>query len=112
MANKMRKDLSVKEWEITIIEKSKEHYYQPGFIFVPFGYYRKEVVVKPTARFIPKEVNQIYSNITNIDPASRKVSLESGTTLDYDIPVIATGTRIAPEETPGLIGGIVAKEDI
>lgn len=37
MANKLRKALHHKEWDITIIDKQQEHYYQPGFLFIPFG---------------------------------------------------------------------------
>jgi sulfide:quinone oxidoreductase len=36
MANKMRKDLD-DDWSITLIDKDNVHYYQPGFLFVPFG---------------------------------------------------------------------------
>ena len=35
MANKMRKDLPRDEWDITIIDQFKTHYYQPGFLFIP-----------------------------------------------------------------------------
>ncbi len=37
MANKMRKELSRDEWKITIVDQEKTHYYQPGFLFIPFG---------------------------------------------------------------------------
>ncbi len=35
MANKMRKDLD-DDWSITLIDKDNVHYYQPGYLFVPF----------------------------------------------------------------------------
>ena len=35
MANKLRKDLD-DDWSITIIDKDNVHYYQPGYLFVPF----------------------------------------------------------------------------
>ncbi len=53
MANKMRKDLPRDEWEITIIDQYKTHYYQPGFLFIPFGYYKEADVIKPKSNFIP-----------------------------------------------------------
>ena len=31
MANKLSKALDREEWEITIIDKNRSHYYQPGF---------------------------------------------------------------------------------
>ena len=63
MANKMRKTLERAEWEITIVDQEKNHYYQPGFLFVPFGMYTKNDVIKPKNDFIPVGVNLIYQEI-------------------------------------------------
>ena len=100
MANKMRKDLSRNEWDITIVDQSKTHYYQPGFLFIPFGYYKEADVVKPKNNFIPAGVNLIFSEIDKIDGENNKVLLKDGEVLKYDILIVATGTKIAPEETP------------
>jgi sulfide:quinone oxidoreductase len=104
MANKMRKELSVSEWKITIVEKESNHYYQPGFLFIPFGYYKKKEILKPTSQFLPKGVEFINCEIENIDATQNNIILNDGTKLNYDILVIATGTRISPEDTPGLKG--------
>ena len=104
MANKMRKDLPRDEWEITIVDQFKTHYYQPGFLFIPFGFYKEADVVKPKNNFIPIGVNLVYSEIDKIDGENNKVLLKDGEVLKYDILIIATGTKIAPEETPGLKG--------
>jgi len=32
MANKLREALERNEWEITLVDKDKTHYYQPGFL--------------------------------------------------------------------------------
>ena len=102
MANKMRKELSRDEWDITIIDQYKTHYYQPGFLFIPFGYYKEADVIKQKSSFIPVGVNLIYSKIDKIEGENNKVILQDGEVLKYDILIIATGTRIVPEETPGL----------
>jgi sulfide:quinone oxidoreductase len=104
MANKMRKELSAKEWNITIIEKEKNHYYQPGFLFIPFGYYNKSEISKPTQKFLPEGVEFINSGIDRIQALQNSIVLKNGTTLSYDILIIATGCRISPEDTPGLKG--------
>ncbi len=110
MANKMRKKLSREEWDITIVDQFKTHYYQPGFLFIPFGMYSREDVVKPKSDFFPIGVNVIYSKIEKIEAAGNKVFLDEGVVLNYDILLIATGTRTAPEETPGLKGQLWYKE--
>ena len=106
MANKMRKDLPRDEWDITIVDQFRTHYYQPGFLFIPFGYYKEADVIKPKNNFIPAGVNLVYSEIDRIDGDNNKVMLKDGEVLNYDILIIATGTRIAPEETPGLKGDL------
>jgi sulfide:quinone oxidoreductase len=104
MANKMRKDLPREEWEITIIDQEKIHYYQPGFLFLPFGMYQERDVIKPKNNFIPYGVNFVIGGIDKIDAAQNKVFLVNGEALNYNILIIATGTRINPDETPGMKG--------
>jgi sulfide:quinone oxidoreductase len=106
MANKMHKELSSNEWDITIVDHSKVHYYQPGFLFIPFGYYNKEDIIKPTANSLSGGINVIFGLIEKIDTNSNSVQLHEGEVLGYDILVIATGTRINPEETQGLKGNL------
>jgi len=110
MANKLRKALDRTEWDITIVDKHKTHYYQPGFLFIPFGIYNKQDVIKQKADFIPAGVNIIYSDIDKIVPEENKVLLEGGHVLNYDFLIVATGTRVDPYETPGLIGDLWYKE--
>ncbi len=106
MANKMRKTLSREKWDITIIDQYKTHYYQPGFLFIPFGIYKAKDVVKPKSDFFPVGVNVIYSPIERIEAEKNQVLLDQGVVLKYDYLIIATGTKTAPEETPGLKGNL------
>lgn len=102
MANKMRKELARDEWKITVIDQNKVHYYQPGFLFIPFGYYKREDVIKPKQNFMPPGVNILYQGIEKIEAEQNKVLLKNGELIPYDILIVATGSRINPEETPGL----------
>lgn len=104
MANKMRKLLERDEWDITIVDQHKTHYYQPGFLFVPFGMYSRQDVVKPKTSFLPLGVNVIFREIDRIDAANNHVVLADGVSIKYDFLIIATGVQIVPEETPGLTG--------
>jgi len=102
MLNKLYKLLDKNEWKITIVDNEKNHYYQPGFLFIPFGVYTKKDVVKPKKQFFPGEHEMIESEIFKVLPEFNKVHLNNGIILDYDILIIATGSRTAPEETEGL----------
>lgn len=110
MANKLRKALDREEWEITIVDKHRTHYYQPGFLFIPFGIYNKQDVIKPKSTFIPPGVNMIYSEIEKIKAEDNEVLLKKGKTLHYDYLIIATGTQTCPDETPGLKDKLWYKE--
>ena len=52
MANHMRKRVDRTEWKITIVDKEGDHYYQPGFLFLPFDIYTEEDIVRPKRRFV------------------------------------------------------------
>lgn len=110
MANKLRKALDRDEWNITIVDQHKTHYYQPGFLFIPFGMYTKNDVIKPKNDFIPVGVNLIYQEIEKVEGEKNQVLLKDGTVLKYDYLIIATGTQIVPEETPGLKDKLWHKE--
>jgi sulfide:quinone oxidoreductase len=102
VVNKLRPRLSRDEWEITIVDQSETHHYQPGYLFVPFGMYEPEEIVKPRKRLIKDGIRQLTGVIDEVDPAARLVRLQDGTELAYDQLVIATGTHPNPAETPGL----------
>lgn len=102
MLNKLSKSLDPKEWKLTIVDKEEAHYYQPGFLFIPFGKYSKEDVIKPKEKFFPKGTDVIYSAIDRIDAENNSVILENQETLAYDYLIIATGSEICPDEIEGL----------
>ncbi len=105
MANHLTKKLDKGEWTITIIDQYRKHYYQPGFLFIPFDVYSEKDVVKEKKDFIPKGVEYVQSKIEIIDGENNQVKLENNQVVNYDILIIATGCKIAPDEIDGLDGG-------
>jgi NADH dehydrogenase FAD-containing subunit len=79
VANKLRPLLAASEWEITIVDRSEEHHYQPGYLFVPFGTYRPEEIVKPRRPLIARGVEQRTGEIDRVDTEARLVHLVDGT---------------------------------
>ncbi len=102
MANKLQQALGQDEWSITIVDENRTHYYQPGFLFIPFGIYTQKDVEKPKRDFLPPRVNVIFSAIEVIEAGQSRVRLRNGAILGYDFLIIATGVDIRPEETEGL----------
>jgi sulfide:quinone oxidoreductase len=103
MLNKLHNVLDKNEWSITIVDQHETHYYQPGFLFIPFNIYSCKDVIKPKRDFFPTGVDVINSEIEKIEPKENKVLLKDGKVLGYDQLIIATGAKIKPEETEGLI---------
>jgi sulfide:quinone oxidoreductase len=99
IANRMNRMLDRNEWQITIVDPDPVHYYQPGFLFMPFGIYNEKDVYKPRKQYLPGSVNYIQEAVEIIEPGQNQVRLASGALLPYDYLVIATGANIYPEET-------------
>ena len=102
VVNRLCRMLDCSEWQVTIVDPHETHYYQPGFLFIPFGMYGKGDVVKPKRDFIPTGVQMIKAAADVIEPDRNRVKLTDGRILPYDFLVIATGAQTRPEETPGL----------
>ncbi|MEM1584542.1 MAG: FAD/NAD(P)-binding oxidoreductase [Nitrososphaerota archaeon] len=102
VANVLARKLSRKEAEITVVSESPKHIYQPAFIYTALGYNLHERdIVRGEEELLDKNVKLIIDNALRIDVEDRYVVLERTGKLDYDYMVIATGSRIVPEEVPG-----------
>ena len=101
-ANRLVRMLNMDEWQMTLVDQDPVHYYQPGFLFLPFGMNTVKQIVKPKSNYVPRGAKLIQSSIAAIEPDHKRVKLENGEVLDYDFLIIATGADIHPEETPGL----------
>jgi len=103
MANKLRARLP-DTWAVTLVDRDNEHVYQPGLLFVPFGLYRPEELVRPRTDFIPTGVEFRIGDIDEVDASAKQVKFTDGGSLPYDVLVIATGTQTVPSKTEGTTG--------
>jgi len=105
VANKMAEALDPLEWRILLVDRDENHYYQPGFLFIPFGIYGPSDVVKPKRNFLPRGVELVSAEIELIEPDKNRVTLVGKKVIAYDYLVIATGSTIRPEQQPGMKDG-------
>ncbi|HVA08168.1 MAG TPA: FAD/NAD(P)-binding oxidoreductase [Acidimicrobiales bacterium] len=103
-ANRLRRLYSEDESEITVIDQDDRHIYQPGLLFVPFGLASADHIVRPRGRQLHSGFAYIKSAIDCVDVEANLVTLKNGSTLGYDVLVVATGAVLVPEETEGLTG--------
>ena len=102
MLNKLSRVLNKSEWHITIIDESETHYYQPGFLFIPFDIYSKSDVVKPKKKYFPSGITSIISQVKKIESDHNRILLNDESIVPYDFLIVASGARIVPEQTEGL----------
>jgi sulfide:quinone oxidoreductase len=105
VVNKLRHRLDPADWEITVVDQSDRHFYQPGYLFIPFGTYTPDEVVKPRRQFIPAGVELVYGEVDRVRADDGVVLLTNGRSLRYDYLVIATGVEPRPDQTPGMLDG-------
>ena len=104
MVNKLFPVLNRDEWQITIVDQHEQHYYQPGFLFIPFNIYTCKDIAKPKRDFLPNGVEVVMSEIDRVEPDRNRVILENKAILSYDYLFIATGAKLTFDETEGLTG--------
>ena len=104
-ANKLYGRLDHDRWQITVVDTDDRHLYQPGLLFVPFGVYDPEEIVRPRHRYISQGIELVLAEVESIEPQHDRVLLAGGDTLSYDYLVIATGATSRPDQTPGMLDG-------
>ena len=103
LANRMQRRLG-SDWAISVVDPSDTHLYQPGLLFLPFGAKDEVAMHKPRVRTLRDGITWLQSKVERVEPDRRAVRLSSGEGLSYDFLVIATGTEVRPDLTPGMLG--------
>jgi sulfide:quinone oxidoreductase len=104
MANRLRRLYDPSDAAITVVDRDDRHVYQPGLLFVPFGLTDVEHIVRPRQRQLRDGIEFRREEVDCVDLDADLVHLGDGATLAYDLLIVATGTRLQPEETEGMTG--------
>ncbi len=104
LANRLRRAYERGDATITVIDRDDRHIYQPGQVPVAFGIGQPSDIVRSRRRQFRSGIDFLEQEIQFVDVAKSQVHLADDTVLDYDVIVVATGARIAPEATVGLTG--------
>jgi sulfide:quinone oxidoreductase len=90
---------------ITVVSSLVQHYYQPGWLYVPFGQQDPRSLARPERELLNDAVELVHGEVCELDAQAETVTLADGTRLDFDFLVIATGSHPAPEDVPGFAEG-------
>lgn len=92
--------------DITLIEPSEFHYYQPQWTMVGGGLFPREVTRRPMSSLIPEGVNWINQAAAEFDPANNTVTTIDAMEVAYDYLVVAAGIRLDWDKIEGLQGNL------
>ena len=105
LCRQLGKQLRTGDVSITMIGTSDQHMYQPGLLYVPFGKIRESELFRSQRKVLDRRVPYHIDPATNIDVDANKVTTQSGKVHEYDYLVIATGSRLMPQNIPGMEEG-------
>lgn len=105
LAKALNEEISKGEVEITVIDKSDKHIYQPGQLFVALGLEEPYEIIKNERELLHHTIRFLHGNkgeAIKIDPANNTVTTADGNKHNYDYLIIATGSHLSWDEIPGL----------
>ena len=88
--------------QITILDPSDVHYYQPGWTMVGAGIFECGSTVKTMASQMPGGVRWVKSGACTFNPEHNSVTLENGDLLTYDQLVVCPGLALDWHAIKGL----------
>ena len=104
IVNRLRRHLDPGDWEITVVDRDDVHPYQPGFLLLPFGSGARQDLTRSRHAQIDDGITFITGEVHRVDPVEQCVTLWDERMLSYDYLVIASGTELRPDQTPGMLG--------
>jgi sulfide:quinone oxidoreductase len=100
LARKLRRGIDAGDVDVTLVDRLGEHVYQPGFMYITFGGEQAAGLQRPERSLLDGRVKLVVGEVVEIREPEQSLRLADGSWLGYDQLVIATGSRIVPEEVP------------
>ena len=87
---------------ITLIEPSEYHCYQPAWTLVGGGAYDVKKTRRPLADVLPNGVTWVQAAVTELLPEEQTLVLDSGQRVSWNNLIVCPGLRLAWEKVEGL----------
>jgi sulfide:quinone oxidoreductase len=88
--------------QISIVEPSDKHYYQPAWTLVGAGEFNAQDSERKMADVMPQGVTWIRAAATAFDPEKKQVTLSSGNPISYQYLIVAPGLQLNWKAIEGL----------
>ena len=105
LARRLTNELKTGKAKITMLSASEKHMYQPGLLYLAVGRITPDELYRDQASLLEPGINFHVDPVEEFMLDNNQVKTKSGKTYDYDIMVIATGSRMFPEGIPGMVEG-------
>jgi sulfide:quinone oxidoreductase len=118
LANLLARRLTPDEAEVTLIDSTGVHVYMPAWLYIPFSDepVNRSHFERPEDSLLNRRVHLVIGEVTLIDPANHELTVQHGVSRDdirgtggatsatyaYNVLVVATGARLAPQDLTGM----------
>ncbi|WP_455222767.1 NAD(P)/FAD-dependent oxidoreductase [Kaarinaea lacus] len=102
LARRLKGELKSGKAHITMLSASERHMYQPGLLYVALGRMAVDELYRDQASLLEPGIEFHVDPAAEFNLDNNQVKTKSGKVYEYDVVVIATGSRAVPESIPGL----------
>jgi sulfide:quinone oxidoreductase len=89
---------------VTVLDRAREHLFQPSLLWVADGTRRPERLSRPLSRLNRRGVAFRVGAVRGLEVSTRRVCLDDGE-VPYDYLLLAPGAELRPQALPGLAEG-------
>ena len=103
LARRLQGEMKSGKARLTMLTASDKHMYQPGLLYLAFGRMTPDELYRDQASLLDSGIGLHVDPVEHFLLDQNQVKTRSGAVHDYDVLVIATGSRPVPETIPGLV---------
>src|SRR3970040_583672 len=89
-ANRLRKLLADKKYRVVLVERQRNHLFQPSLLWLAVGDREPGRIQRPLHRLLRRGIDVVTAEVTEIDPATRTVRA-GGRELTGDAVIVSLG---------------------
>lgn len=98
--------------KITVIDRRRNHYYQPGLTLVATGVWNMDQTIDRNERYLPSSVNWVHAMVRDYDPDNNRVITDAGESISYDYLMVTAGLQVNHSAVEGMSPELIGTRGI